>query len=1093
MPAPKRASLDYIDAVDLMDKGMMDRFKGKTLKMLWVTAGLFELNEDRTVSNDLLPIKWDSVCDKMYEPMLLNSNIVFYGDDNDELETLGSFSSSSKYAPNILIQVSEQVDEMVDIIMGHGSEGWNLLAKRYKRLVSAIDHHMANTAALHSPLGNSASLERLLEVSGASASKSHGTQLFKQGKYLPALVAYADAISAVVVLCVSAAVFGAEVDPQTGVPVVSPSGMQSTITFANMTLPLYLACLLNAALIGNILCKEENISKFGDRWEQEDLAMASCRCCDIALELLGVDYFNSSPDCRNGMYTRSPSLLPSGIVAGCSIKMWIAKALFRRGQALVFLGALEQAEADLRAAEALVPMDRAISEERETVTRARAQLLSPEERKRERARRKKEKKKAKTRHLDASILVQTQEAVLQASHSPSSEIDLPQSRSSDLCLEFSEKAPEALKDICSEERRKEKQRKKKERRKAKKGHQQLVPQTIDDHEEMERNGAVSAEKEVLKAEAGENEERLRQEKLKAKREKREAIKAQRRAEAEAAAAAKKKRQQVEEARKQAAQDCIAAAEAAHKAAIERARQIAAIEEKEREELLQARQKELETLRDAELKSEKVEQAKSPADLGPITHALEEEDVPRRICENVNVETDYVDGVVPEKEFSQSDSGKSELSRMCAPILSGNQRSAELQKHGPYEEAQSSDRLQEVDSNHSAEYLLHGGKFLSKPSWDNVTEITASLSADEVDAITFGEDAVQERLNALKVTDLSNMASSSPDCCTTYFPTSSKWEDGSATQHFVEGVDNMQSAGAEVETVSSVVSALPGFQSRHDGLSVPVEEMINQIYNAEPFRQNLHDVDAPEHLNNASSMPVGLTASMEERDIFSRAMIDVQEQSRERAPSDERGIEGCPSKVYPSMQETQNIWSAALAPNCEHSASNGHNAYPQWSNGRVPAELCQGFTWQRPELLTGAWDQSNANPDLKESLSWAPVDQNVGGNQGRPWPWSTPVDPCSGYNVPSANNFYPTGNDAYVDRNAWDQGQAWGTRRQEGNPMQTDNLCMLCRLRPKDALPVPCGHACACFECLSAVQLMPGQGQCPVCLVPIQRVQRVILS
>lgn len=1100
-PSPKPASLDYMDAAVLLGEGLFGRFKGNTLKILWGTAGLFEVNEDKTMKDTLHYIKWDSVCHKMYEPMLRDSNLTMLDEVWDK-EIRGVSMGTKSNAPSILIQVSEQVDEMVDIIMGHGSEGWNTLSKRYKRLVSAVDHHFASPSAPgQDAMQNASSVEVLLVASGASASKTLGTQLFKQGKYLPALVAYADAIAAVVVLCVSAAVFGAVIDPETGAPVVSQNGMQSTITFANMTIPLYLACLLNAALIGNLLCKEENASKFGDRWDQEDLAMASCRCCNIALDLLGVDFYNSLPECRNGMYTNGPPSLPSGIIAGCSVKTWIAKALFRRGQALVHAGVLEQAEADLRAAEALVPSDPAISEERKTVSRARGQFLSPEERKKEKARRKKEKKKAKTKVCEPTPFL--------SAPSPLCLYKSTDMASEGLywgCFESDEgkracndkaQAQEATRevDISAEERKKEKQRKKKEKRKAKKGSGHI--------DSLQETGSVAGTDAVSKdveksSDAGIStaEGSTHQDKTRAKREKKDAIKAQRRAEAEAAAAAKKKRLELEAQRKKAEEESIAAAEAAHRAALEKAREMAEEADREREALLLARQKELDMLKQLEYEAERKHQMeqKSQAEAAEPLEPV----APDQLCpvsaNNVSKGASAGRGDGSRTIFdgkkgnAECTVGSAEECGNVSRNISESKAPSTSKNAEPVGESKGAHTI--VPFGNAAFFDLEStpGNAIGKGHG------TEDLTAAEFDALAFGDDAVQAHIQAYAKGDMCGLDKSAlerkPDKA-----------DSNAREHFTStkvGLNdysqNYHVENTEIQTVSSVVSSLPGFDDGQDDYSVPVEDMINRMYCADvPVEHKLSETSTSNNHENSSLSQHGGSVAPPVKDVF---------YARGYSGNDTRSILhdfSCPgfgltedTGPYQDSGSSQSIWTQGSGTGPHSATAFTQGLQPPWPNRcEVPRANPQD-KWQSSSKSAGTWIPPGAEnnygrevpwvgPSTGESLhheeSWA--DQGPGTASTRtPWPTTrgrtTGLPPASGGN--------------------WGWDTSWGLQQQSGAaPVAADDLCVICRVRRKNTLPVPCGHVCGCFECLAALQRTPGQERCPVCQMPMQSVQRIILS
>lgn len=1099
-PSPKPASLDYMDAVVLLGEGLIERFKGNTLKILWGTAGLFELNEDKAVTDSLLYIKWDSVCHKMYEPMLRNSNLMLF-DEAWETKGIRGMSMETKInAPSILIQVSEQVDEMVDIIMGHGSEGWNILSKRYKRLVSAVDHHFSSSSAPgRDAIQKASSVEVLLEASGASASKSLGTQLFKQGKYLPALVAYADAVAAVVVLCVSAAVFGADVDPKTGAPIVSQSGMQSTITFANMTVPLYLACLLNAALIGNILCKDENVSKFGDRWDQEDLAMASCRCCNIALDLLGVDFYNSLPECRNGMYMNGPPSLPSGIIAGCSVKTWIAKALFRRGQALVHAGVLEQAEADLRAAEALVPSDRAISEERKSVSKARGQLLSPEERKKEKARRKKGKKKAKTKACDPIPYLPPPPpgGLFMTTDMPGGGAHLGYSESDEVNKAHDSKVAGET-DIPAEERKKEKQRKKKERRKAKKdgGHVDYLQETK--REPGTSSVIVELEKTHENGNAAVEEERGRHDKTRAKREKKELIKAQRRAEAEAAAAAKKKRLELEAQRKRAEEESIAAAEAAHRAALEKAREMAAEAEREREALLKARQKELELMRQVEHEAER----KRLTDLeAQSTSSDKQAPLSQDKLDSVsdNTVTGSAHAVDEDRQKTLPNSAKCS-SNFNAPVQQGNGHvwqsvapsvpSSTRMEMAPIKEREGQSTKSPVD----AAFLSHWGS-TSVDSFGPGND-GESLSAAEVDALTFGDDAVQAHLQAYRKDRMHSQGKSVLNQGKGDKSNSEAWahfeRDKSSSDEYVQ---NLHIEDTEVQTVSSVVSALPGFDAGQDDYSLPVEDMIHQMYCTDVSgQQRLSQTNNGENCGGTLFSQAGSASLPVEDGIYPRAVGSKDRGSITHDLS--RSGFGVAENTGPfgGPGSSQSIWAQSsstgpyTAPGCNHGLG------PTWPNEcKVPHTNPQG-AWQDSSNATGTWIAPDAEVNYARGVAWDDSLNRTAHLQGS-WSQEGPGRVPTGSPWPSSGTSAETAGSCDMVGNKWGWDSSWGLQQQTGavTAAGTDDLCVLCRVRRKDTLPVPCGHVCGCFECLFALQQIPGQGRCPVCMVPMQSVQRIILS
>ena len=1101
-PSPKPASLDYMDAAVLLGEGLFGKFKGNTLKILWGTAGLFEVNEDKTMTDTLHDIKWDNVCHKMYEPMLRDSNLSMLDEVWDK-EIRGISMGTKRNAPSILIQVSEQVDEMVDIIMGHGSEGWNILSKRYKRLVSAVDHHFASPSAPgRDAMQNASSVEVLLVASGASASKTLGTQLFKQGKYLPALVAYADAIAAVVVLCVSAAVFGAVIDPNTGARIVSQSGMQSTITFANMTIPLYLACLLNAALIGNLLCKEENATKFGDRWDQEDLAMASCRCCNIALDLLGVDFYNSLPECRNGMYTSGPPSLPSGIIAGCSVKTWIAKALFRRGQALVHAGVLEQAEADLRAAEALVPSDPAISEERKTVSRARGQLLSPEERKKEKARRKKEKKKAKTKVYEPTPFLSAPPpmSLYKSTDMPGEGLHWGRFESDEGSRACDEKAQaqetRGEVGISAEERKKERQRKKKEKRKAKKGSGH-----VDDVQETEPGvvtDAVSRDSEKSSdsglATAG---ERTHQDRLRAKREKKDAIKAQRRAEAEAAAAAKKKRLELEAQRKKAEEESIAAAEAAHRAALERAREMAEEADREREALLLARQKELDVLRQLEYEAqrkhrvEQEAQAKAPKTSGPKAQD--------KLCPMS--EHKFTDKASAGREYgSRTSFDEAQANAKCSVASAqerGNVCLDALESKAP-STSKKSELFGEIKKAQTAVPVGNTVFFDLESTPGNTIgngHGNEDLTAAELDALTFGDDAVQAHIQAYTKGNMRGLQESAFKLMPRKVDTNAREQFTSAKVGSIDYSQDVQVKDTEIQTVSSVVTSLPGFDDGQDEYSVPVEDMINQMYCADvPVQHDLSETGiGKNHGDFSLSQHGGSAVPSAEDDFYAK-----------RYGGNNRGSVlhdfSCPSfgltenaGPYHDSGSSQSIWTQQSATGPHSATGFAEGLQPSWPNQcEVPYANAQG-TWQSAGNSTGTWIPPGADNNYGREAPWVGPSTRETLHHEEPWAQEGPGIAPTLSSWPSSTRGTAT-ELPITNGGNWGWDTCWGLQQSGAAPSTAaDDLCAICRVRRKNTLPVPCGHVCGCFECLVALQQTPGQGRCPVCQTPMQSVQRIILS
>jgi adenylate kinase len=57
----------------------------------------------------------------------------------------------------------------------------------------------------------------------------------------------------------------------------------------------------------------------------------------------------------------------------------------------------------------------------------------------------------------------------------------------------------------------------------------------------------------------------------------------------------------------------------------------------------------------------------------------------------------------------------------------------------------------------------------------------------------------------------------------------------------------------------------------------------------------------------------------------------------------------------------------------------------------------------------------------------------------------------------------------------------------GTP-QISNTCVICMDQPADFLVAPCGHQCACEDCLKAVQ--ETTGKCPICRSRVESIQRV---
>lgn len=58
---------------------------------------------------------------------------------------------------------------------------------------------------------------------------------------------------------------------------------------------------------------------------------------------------------------------------------------------------------------------------------------------------------------------------------------------------------------------------------------------------------------------------------------------------------------------------------------------------------------------------------------------------------------------------------------------------------------------------------------------------------------------------------------------------------------------------------------------------------------------------------------------------------------------------------------------------------------------------------------------------------------------------------------------------------------------EEDPLQEENLCIICWISPVDTMNPSCRHAVSCEPCMQ--QLLSRKGKCPLCRSPIQNYDR----
>jgi len=57
-------------------------------------------------------------------------------------------------------------------------------------------------------------------------------------------------------------------------------------------------------------------------------------------------------------------------------------------------------------------------------------------------------------------------------------------------------------------------------------------------------------------------------------------------------------------------------------------------------------------------------------------------------------------------------------------------------------------------------------------------------------------------------------------------------------------------------------------------------------------------------------------------------------------------------------------------------------------------------------------------------------------------------------------------------------------------LPSEMICVICWENTRNAIFLPCGHVCTCWDCASSVQK---SGQCPICRVDIQSIWKVYYS
>ena len=66
------------------------------------------------------------------------------------------------------------------------------------------------------------------------------------------------------------------------------------------------------------------------------------------------------------------------------------------------------------------------------------------------------------------------------------------------------------------------------------------------------------------------------------------------------------------------------------------------------------------------------------------------------------------------------------------------------------------------------------------------------------------------------------------------------------------------------------------------------------------------------------------------------------------------------------------------------------------------------------------------------------------------------------------------------------------KKEEEENEEEECLCSICLVKKADSAPIPCGHVCACYQCLKTV-FRSSKKLCPICRAYIREIHRVHMS